>query len=203
MEEIYKVIKGFENYSVSNLGNVRNDKKDKILKQSLTKTGYKKVNLNNGKTIRVHRLVAEAFIPNPDNKPCVDHIDNNRTNNNVNNLRFVSYQENNFNTSITNKNTTGHKGIRWNKHRNKYEAFITLDNKKYNLGLFEKLEDAVKVRQEKANELFKEYTHSSERIVNVNITIPKNTKLNINVNVKDDDDEELRLLEQEFLEKCK
>ena len=42
----------------------------------------------------IHRIVADAFIPNPENKPCVDHIDTNRTNNNVDNLRWVTYKEN-------------------------------------------------------------------------------------------------------------
>ncbi len=70
MEE-YKLIKNFESYSVSNLGNVKNNNTNKILKQN-NSNGYKRVSLN-GKYLRVHRLVAEAFIPNPENKPCVDH----------------------------------------------------------------------------------------------------------------------------------
>jgi hypothetical protein len=200
MEEEYRTIKGHENYSISNYGNIRNNVTEKILKSGLTTKGYKVVRLN-GKTMNVHRLVSEAFIPNPDNKKCVDHIDNVKTNNNVNNLRFVTIQENNFNASISKTNISGYKGIRWNKNKNKWQAQICYNYKNYNLGYFKKLEDAVKARQEKANELFGEYTHHSERIVNLNIKIPPNTKLNINVTVEEN--EEYKQLEKEFEELIK
>jgi hypothetical protein len=203
MEEIYKVIKGFENYSVSNLGNVINNKTDEILKASLDRDeGYKKVALHR-KTFRVHRLVAEAFIPNPNNKTMVDHIDNDKTNNNVNNLRWATNSENQFNQSISKNNTSGTKGVVWHKHKNKWQATIRHNNKLYHLGYFDKLENARIARHLKANELFKEYTNSCERIVNLNIEIPKNTKLNINIKVKDDEDEEYRKLEKEFEELLK
>jgi hypothetical protein len=202
MEE-YRKIKGFENYSVSNYGNVRNDKTGKLFKAGVNAHGYKRVKLG-GIFINIHRLVAQAFIQNPDNKKCVDHIDCNKTNNNVNNLRFASHQENSFNKCAANKNIIGHKGIIWRKKKNKYEAQITHNKIQYYLGSFDKLEDAILARQEKANELFKEFTHSSEKIVNLNIEIPKNTKLNINIKVKDDDDiEEYRKLEKEFEELIK
>lgn len=58
--------------------------------------GYRKIGYNN-KNYSVHRLIAETFIPNPDNKPCVDHIDRNPLNNNVLNLRWATVQENNLN----------------------------------------------------------------------------------------------------------
>lgn len=72
--------------------------KGKILVPKLTKTGYHELNLylNDGTKIypRVHRLVAQAFIPNPDNKPFVNHIDGDKTNNCVENLEWVTHQEN-------------------------------------------------------------------------------------------------------------
>jgi hypothetical protein len=200
MEEIYKVIKGYENYSVSNYGNVRNDMSGKILKACVDGHGYKKVRLN-GKTMNVHRLVSEAFIPNPDNKKCIDHIDTIRTNNNVNNLRYVTNQENSFNMSVPKNNTTGTKGVRWCKQRKKYKVQISHSGKQFHLGYFDKLEDAIKARKLKANELFGEFIHQSERIVNLNITIPKNTKLNINIKVEED--EEYKKLEKEFEELIK
>ena len=91
MEE-YKLIKNFENYSVSNLGNVKNNNTNKIIKQ-YNNQGYKQIHLN-GKSLRVHRLVAEAFIPNPENKPCVDHKNNIRDDNRIDNLRWATIKEN-------------------------------------------------------------------------------------------------------------
>lgn len=93
-----KVI-GFNNYSVSDDGQVRNDLTGKLKNPTINKrNGYYYVDLyvNNKRTKRpVHRLVAEAFILNPDGKQTVDHIDGVRTNNRVSNLRWATYSENN------------------------------------------------------------------------------------------------------------
>ena len=201
MEEEFKIIKGFENYSISNLGNVKNNKTGLILQQSVNTKGYKKVTLNN-KTKEIHRLVGLAFIPNPENKKCVDHIDTNKTNNNMSNLRWATMGENSRNTPISIRNTSGIKGISWRKDRNKWRVEIMHEYKTYHLGYFTDKEEAVRVRQKKANELFGEFCHKSEKVVNFNIKIPKNTKLNINI-VIEDEAEELRLLEEELLEKMK
>lgn len=83
-------------YAVSRDGKVRNLNTNYYLKGAILNT-YRVFNLKiNGKqrNIAGHRLVAAAFIPNPDNKPFVDHVDGNRLNNNVENLRWVSQQEN-------------------------------------------------------------------------------------------------------------
>jgi hypothetical protein len=93
--EIWKKIEGFENYSVSNEGRVKNDKI--FLKLSYNKRGYSQVvlwNKNKNKIQTIHRLVAQAFIPNPDNKPEVNHIDYNKTNNHVSNLEWATKKEN-------------------------------------------------------------------------------------------------------------
>lgn len=92
-------IKRNQNYSINRLGEVRNDKTGQIKKVYINKeNGYKTVDLycNNQSTkVTLHRLLAEAFIPNPDNKPCIDHKDGNRQNNSISNLRWASYSENN------------------------------------------------------------------------------------------------------------
>ena len=84
------------NYSISTNGEVKNNLTGKILSQSIQQ-GYKHVTLlinNKQKRCRVHRLVAETFINNPENKPYVNHIDGDRANNNVENLEWVTPSEN-------------------------------------------------------------------------------------------------------------
>lgn len=97
MEEIWKDIAEFKGkFLVSNFGRVKR-KDGFVYKLQLCKNGYYYVNLSkNNKTIarKVSRLVALAFVPNPLNKPCVDHINTIRTDDNSNNLRWVTRSEN-------------------------------------------------------------------------------------------------------------
>lgn len=96
MKEIWKSIGDFPNYEVSNLGNVRSIKRNIIMK-SVNCGGYCNLGLyNNGiyKRFNIHRLVAQAFIPNPNDYPCVNHIDGNKQNNSVDNLEWCTYSHN-------------------------------------------------------------------------------------------------------------
>ena len=99
-KEIWKDIDGYEGlYQVSNLGRVKSlhHNKEKILKGSYNSKGYYFVKLcKNGisKSIFVHRLVAQEFIPNPDNLPIVNHKDENPRNNNVDNLEWCTQKYN-------------------------------------------------------------------------------------------------------------
>lgn len=186
MEEEFKNIKGFENYSISNFGNVRNDKTGRILKPGISSGYYNVVLCDDGKqlTKRIHKLVADAFIPNPKNKNCIDHIDNNRLNNNINNLRYATSQENNMNKKLSCKNTSGFKGISFNKQRNKWEAYIKIDGKSKNLGYFEKIEDAVNARVKEATKFFGEYKNSCEKEITINLNVPDDKiKVNLNINI--------------------
>lgn len=95
---MWKDIKGYEGkYQISDSGNVKSLITHKYLKLVDNK-GYKRVFLSNPyrRWYLVHRLVAEAFIPNPENKPTVNHIDGNKQNNCVDNLEWATYSENNI-----------------------------------------------------------------------------------------------------------
>ena len=170
MQETYKKIEGFENYSVSDFGNVRNDKLGRILKGSDNGDGYLKVDLRKNKTRhakRIHKLVAKAFLANPENKKCVDHIDNNTHNNNLINLRFATPAQNQHNRSINKNNTSGTKGVNWNKKSMKWRAQICINGKVINLGSFINKDDAINIRVQRAKDAFGEYINKCELIINV------------------------------------
>jgi hypothetical protein len=97
--EIYKEIPGFEGlYEVSNLGNIKNIKTSKVFAQSVNSKGYVQICLQKNKkqvSMKVHRLVALAFIPVTDsNKNQINHIDGNKLNNHISNLEWVTCKEN-------------------------------------------------------------------------------------------------------------
>lgn len=127
-------IRGYEGYyQVSNMGGVRSldvkrwngcgwfIKRGRVLKSRLTKHGYCRVQLN-GKDKYVHRLVAEHFIDNPNNKPEVDHIDGDKSNNCVDNLRWVTGKEN-MNNPLTREKLDTYA---------KKRVGVTINNKKVN-----------------------------------------------------------------------
>ncbi len=121
MQEIWKDIPSFEGkYQVSNFGNVKSlnylrTNTPRLLKQNNHKDGYKLIGLSNEKTgkkkyFTVHRLVAQAFIPNPENKATVNHIDGNKANNHVSNLEWATPQENMIHSFKIGLRKNQHKG---------------------------------------------------------------------------------------------
>lgn len=96
--EVWKEVKDYERYyKVSNLGRILSVRTGKILKQNISRFGYSRIELNVNGTAKkhlVHRLVAFAFIPEVKDKPHVNHLDNNRSHNIVENLEWCTVKEN-------------------------------------------------------------------------------------------------------------
>ena len=125
-------------YEVSNHGRVRRD--GHVLIPRITgNSPYQYVMLYNGATIKhatIHRLVALALIPNPEGKPCVDHIDGNKLNNHVSNLRWATRSENQHNRHSKKQ----FKGIF--RSRGRWMAHIKVGDKRLHLGCFDTAEEA-------------------------------------------------------------
>ena len=147
MNEIWKDIEGYEGlYQVSNLGRIkslphfRNNgsggymQKSKILKYGRNRKNYLSINLcKNGvcKQFSVHRLVAQTFIPNPENKPEIDHIDANPLNNMVENLRWVTHKENMNNPLSRKKQSVSMQGKKYPQGKEHKQSKSILQLNKY------------------------------------------------------------------------
>ena len=143
MEE-YRKIEGYDNYSVSNRGNVLNNKTGRIIRPSLNGK-YLGVSLSkNGKqkSHNIHRLVGLAFLENPDNLSDIDHINQVRTDNRIENLRWCSRENNCRNKKKKEGTSSQFRGVNWDTHYNKWRSMIRLNGKTKHLGLFETEEEA-------------------------------------------------------------
>jgi hypothetical protein len=130
-------IKGFEDYQIDRDGNIMGKRFNRFLKSAKDGVGYLTVILMKDKkpiTCKIHRLLATQFIPNPNNLPCVDHIDINKLNNNLENLRWVTYSQNSRNKDC--------KGYYWHKQRQKYQVQYSLNNKRHYIGYYKTKEEA-------------------------------------------------------------
>lgn len=94
---IWKDVYEYDNYEVSNTGLIRSKKSNKLRKVFISDNGYPVITLsknNKAKTFKLHRIIANAFIPNPDNKPLINHIDSNKQNYSIENLEWCTSKEN-------------------------------------------------------------------------------------------------------------
>ena len=149
MEETWIKINDFD-YYVSNIGNVRHINNNNNRKLYLDKDGYCCVTLKKNKSSfsrKVHRLVATAFITNDENKPEIDHIDGNKTNNTISNLRWVTRIENaNAYRKLHKNNSSGHNNIYYDNTRNKYYLQKSHNGKNNFYGRYNTLEEAIKAK---------------------------------------------------------
>ncbi len=106
-----------------------------------------------------------------------------------------------MNTKLKQSNTSGIKGVFFDKRKKTWRAQITHNKKKHHLGYFENIEDAAKARREKAKELFGEFTNKVELEININ-NIKPNTMIKLNINVNNEQ-KEFEELEREFEELIK
>ena len=138
-------INGYTEYLIYEDGRVWSKKSNKFLKPTTGGIGYKQVMLcNEGKHKRhsIHRLIALHYIPNPQNKKCVDHINRIRSDNRLDNLRWATYSENGQNRTINKDNTSGHTNISYMKSRDSW-VFEKRINKKRTTKEFKSKTDAL------------------------------------------------------------
>ena len=141
-------IENYSKYLIYNNGDVYSIKRKKFLKLRLDKNGYKRVDLYNdskqAKTFKIHQLVAIAyldFILEPDSNLCIDHIDNNITNNYLHNLQIITKIQNTRKAKFKNKNGLM-RGVHHYKNKKKnvnknFKSMININNIRINLGYFE------------------------------------------------------------------
>ncbi len=164
--EIWKDIPEYEGlYQVSNLGNIKSLEKiiyrkrngnyinkELIMSPPLSNKGYPIVTLTKNKktkTFKVHSIMAIAFLnyKNGIKNMVIDHIDNNKLNNNICNLQIITFREN---VSKDRKNKSSkYTGVNWHKRTNKWQSEITINYKKIYLGIFNNEIDAHNAYQDK------------------------------------------------------
>jgi len=155
--EIWKTIKDYPDYEISNFGRIKTLKFSgcKMLNYRIGTDGYFKVDFFNQKrkTFKVHQLVCMAF---KNHIPCghklvINHIDFNKLNNSEDNLEIITNRENSNKRHLC--SSSEYTGVSWNKRLNKWSAQITLDKKQKHLGYFEIEYDAHVAYQNKLNSI--------------------------------------------------
>ena len=159
----------YPHYFISNFGNIYSEYvkggqgkiQDTLSKLNCVKDkhGYWKCSLQNKKTNKrdckfIHQLVCKTFLERVEGKNQVDHINRIRTDNRLENLRWVNNRENNINTGISNRNTSGVKGVSFCKDRNCWRGYISIEKNKTKSKYFKKKEDAILWRKEMEKKYF-------------------------------------------------
>ena len=137
-------IEGYNNYLIYEDGRVQNKKTKRYL-SACDNNGYLQVGLcqnRRHKNYKIHRLIAEHYIANPDNRKEVDHINRNKKDNTIENLRWVTRSENTLNTTVQKDNSLGIKNICYDKTYDRYDYKKTIMGQRHRK-TFKTLEDAI------------------------------------------------------------
>ena len=153
-DEYFKEIIDFPDYIISNLCRVISFKanKPRILKSFINKSnGYSAIRLyenGKGKSFYIHRLIAQHFLEDFDCNLCVDHIDRNKINNDISNLRMVTFSINNRNVGASKNNKSGYRGVFFDKVTKKWKVSIKVGDKRAYIGRYMSKDRAVEARRE-------------------------------------------------------
>ena len=168
--EIWKNITNYEGlYQVSNLGRVRNVKRDRQIKPCINDMGYYRVVLTKDKKpkdFKVHRLVAIHFIDNPLNNPVINHINGDKGDNTMNNLEWVTHRENICHGFIDKNTTSKFRGVNNSRSKNSkndcWRSRISINGKNIELGCYKTQEEAynARVKYEQENSISNKYLYS-------------------------------------------
>ena len=139
---------------------VRN-KNGKVMKPRVDNNGYIRINLTKNGIVsyhHIHRLLGKAFIPNPNDFPCIDHINQNKIDNRLDNLRWINHSGNNRNRYLPKKSNFP-RGVE--RNIKSYRARIKINGKKIHLGCFRTIEEASRCYENKYIELMSEFDISN------------------------------------------
>jgi hypothetical protein len=160
--ELWLTIPGYEDYKISSHGRVFSLRSNRELKHNTHYEGYHFIRIfkNRGvKTFKTHRLVAMTFLEEDITKKQIDHIDGNKQNNFFQNLRVCSHQQNLFNRGKNKNNTSGFKGVSWDKEQKKWLAQIKINGKVKKLGRFNDKNEAYEKYKEAAKYYHGDYLY--------------------------------------------
>ena len=163
--EHWASIDGYLNYQVSWFGRVANTKTGRILKPGTNNSGYLFVILSKNGKVKIHyihKLVAREWVPNPEEKRCVDHRDGDRTNNHFENLRYATDLENQWNKKRRKAGSSLYKGVSWDKRSGEWVVRIKVDSVYKYLGLFEIEKEAAEVYNAAALKFYKKFARLNE-----------------------------------------
>ena len=118
----------------------------------------KKMNKRKNTIVRMHNLIMNYHTKSENKGMVVDHINHNTMDNRKANLRLITHSQNIMNSKLQGRSKSGRTGVSWSKRAQKWQAYITKNRKRINLGVYEEINDAIKVRERAEKELFGDFS---------------------------------------------